>query len=195
VKLAEWGEAGKGDGKFQLITGIAAGGMNVFAADAANRHILRFDVNGDYIATIGKRDREAGDAGLVVPSPHLDVAVDGEELINANPGRRRVEFRNVNGELKRFWGEPGNRPEAFCGCCNPVNIAAMPDGNIVTAEKGIVRVKLYDREGRMLAYMGPEYFDPQSDGLDVAADSAGRILVLDPKARKVLVFTRREEQQ
>ena len=34
----------------------------------------------------------------------------------------------------------------FFGCCNPAQLAVLPDGRFVTAEKGIPRVKIYSRE-------------------------------------------------
>ncbi|MBM3243119.1 hypothetical protein FJZ31_43220, partial [Candidatus Poribacteria bacterium] len=37
--------------------------------------------------------------------------------------------------------------DGFCGCCNPVNFAMLPDGRFVTCEKGLPRVKIYDADG------------------------------------------------
>lgn len=194
VKLHEWGKPGRAVGELGLLTGITVGGMNVFVADAANRCIVRYDVNGDYVSTFGRPDRKAGIVGILVPSPYFDCVLDGEELINCNPGRRHIQFRNVNGELLRYWGTSGIRPQAFCGCCNPGNVAVTSEGNIVTSEKGIVRVKVYDREGNMLAYIGPEHFAEKARGVDLAVDSKGRILVIDPAAKKLLIFKRRIEE-
>ena len=59
----------------------------------------------------------------------------------------------------------------------------------MTAEKGLVRIKLYNPAGNLLGVVaGPRDFPDGIVGLDVAADSKGRILVLDPVAAVVRVY-------
>ncbi|HUW57894.1 MAG TPA: hypothetical protein VMZ92_14735, partial [Planctomycetota bacterium] len=63
------------------------------------------------------------------------------------------------------------------------------DGNIVTAEKGLPRVKVYDPTGKLLAYISQrDYFPKEAKGMDLAADSKGRIYVLEPFGGVVMVF-------
>jgi hypothetical protein len=75
----------------------------------------------------------------------------------------------------------------------------------VTSEKGIPRVKVYDASGAFVcAVAGPVELevpkaaigDPRATDqkfvFDVAADSRGRILVLDPIRTSVRVFVRKE---
>jgi len=191
--LSSWGEEGRGRGELSVVTAIAVDGTNVFVADAGNRCVHRFDLTGDFIDEIGKRDRDTGFVGILAPSPYVDLAVDGRGVLHVtNPGRLRVERYRADGRLVDFWGEAGTQPEQFCGCCNPTNIALFDDGRTVTAEKGIPRVKVYDAEGKMLAYIGPEYFSAEVAGLDLALDSAGRIHVIDPGDGNVRVFELKE---
>jgi hypothetical protein len=83
--------------------------------------------------------------------------------------------------------------DGFCGCCNPSHLALTPDGKFITSEKGLPRVKVYDRAGRFECVVaGPDRFARDTVGLDVAVDSTGRILVLDPAAGAVRVFEKRE---
>ena len=191
--VASWGEEGKGRGEFGVITGISISGVNVFVADAGNRCVHRFDLTGDFIDEIGKRDPESGVPGLVCPSPYLDCTTTPDGFIYiANPGRQRVEKYQADGELVSHFGLPGTQPERFSGCCNPSNLALTPDGGIVTAEKVMPRVKVYDANGKMLAFIGSEFFSPKAAGLDLAVDSAGRLYVVDPLDGKVRVFERKE---
>jgi len=192
-ELGSWGTEGKERGQFQTVTSIAVDDVNVFVADAGSRCIHRFDDTGDFIDEIGKRDSESGFVGIVCRSAYLDCAVapDGT-LYVGNPGQLRVEQYRIDGELLAHWGEPGLQPERFCGCCNPTNIALLPDGRVVTAEKAIPRVKVYDRAGKMLAYIGPDSFSQGAAGLDLATDSKQRIHVIDPANGKVLVFAQTE---
>ncbi len=191
--LTSWGSEGKGPGELAVVTSIAVFGADVFVADAGNRCVHRFASDGDFIDEIGKRDPERDLLGLICPSPYLDCAADAEGTLHVtNPGKRRVERYDRDGKLLGFWGKAGMQPERFCGCCNPTNIALFPGGWTVTAEKGIPRVKVYDGKGEMLAYLGPEYFSRDVEGLDLAVDSQRRIYVIDPGDGKVKVFAEEE---
>jgi hypothetical protein len=157
------------------------------------------------MGTIGKRDPDRGIGGFVVPSPHLDVAMAADGLLRAvNPGRHRIEAYTPEGDLELHWGKPSMGIDGFSGCCNPCSIALLPDGGVITGERGIPRVKLYDAHGTLLGVVAaPEKFaegeralrgdwrEGSGGGLDVALDSRGRVLVLDPLARVVRIFVRR----
>jgi len=184
-----WGEEGTAPGQFRQITSIAVRGIEVLVADAGNKCVHRFTADGDYSNDLGRRDREANFLGFIVPSPYLDCVItpDGKALVT-NPGRARVETYSLDGELESHWGKAGMQAERFCGCCNPTSLALTREQYVVTAEKGIPRVKVYDRKGKMLAFIGPKHFSPDAAGLDLAVDSKGRIYVADPVSAKIHVF-------
>jgi hypothetical protein len=53
----------------------------------------------------------------------------------------------------------------------------------------LIRVKIHERDGSFRSVVaGPESFDEGTVQLDLAVDSKGRVLVLDPKRRMVRVF-------
>ena len=187
--LASWGQEGKGRGQFQYLTAIALSETNVFVADPGNRCVHRFDNTGDFIDDIGGRNADANYPGLVCPNPFLDCAVDEKGRLHVtNPGMLRVETFRFDGVLLGFWGKAGRQPERFWGCCNPTTIALTRGGRTVTGEKLWPRVKVYDADGRMLAFIGPQAFTPRTAGLDLALDSRERIFVTDPGDGKVRVF-------
>jgi hypothetical protein len=70
-----------------------------------------------------------------------------------------------------------------------VNLAVTPEGNIVTAEKMIARVKVFSPDGTLIAFIGPENFDQNCRNLHLAVDSAGRILAADPVERVIKIFS------
>jgi hypothetical protein len=106
-----------------------------------------------------------------------------------NPGRYRIESYTRDGVFIKTWGFFSEAIEGFCGCCNPTHIALLSDGEIVTAEKEIVRVKVYGTDGALLGVVaGDELFEEKKIGLDLAVDSNDRILVLDPTERAVRIF-------
>ena len=184
-RLAIW----VGLGSEALITSIFAAREEIFVADAGNHMVLRFDLGGrmlDYIRGDGSDGPE-----LIIPSPYFDLVVTQEgTLWVANPGQHRVHGYTTEGEYLGFWGRSAPEIEAFCGCCNPTHLALTPAGLIVTSEKGVPRVKVYDSEGTFQALVaGPDKFAEGTVGLDLAVDSRGRVIVLDPKSRTVRIFT------
>jgi hypothetical protein len=184
-----WEYEGRGPGRFRFITGMAMSGVNVFVADAGNRCIHRFAVNGDFICAIGERDPTEGSPGLICPSPYLDCAVSPPDRLHVtNPGRLRVETYDFNGNLIRLWGQAGLKPHQFVGCCNPTNLAILENGRFVTAEKEAPRVKVYSPQSELLACMGPNQFSPEAEGLDLAADADGRIYVAESGSGAIHVF-------
>ena len=187
-----------------VLTSIAVAEKNVFVADAGNRVVLRCDASGKLVRHIGKRDEDRDVPGFVVPSPYFDLAVAPDGLLRiVNPGEHRVEAYTFDGDFELSWGKTSMEIDGFCGCCNPVNFALLPDGNFVTCEKGLPRVKIYDANGNFSSVVaGPESFagnasscsltgisNCQKGGLDVTVDFHGRVLVMDPIERSVRIFT------
>jgi len=195
-------------GEKAVLTSIAVGQAEVFVADAGNRIVLRYDTGGVLKGRIGQRDEGRDNPGFVVPSPYFDLAMAPDGVLRVvNPGGHRVEAYTADGERLVSWGKPTAAIEGFCGCCNPVNIAILSDGRFVTAEKGIPRVKIYSAEGRFESVVaGPQTLAPTPSAaeetrsqhkllaVDVATDSRGRVLVLDPSAGRVRVFEHQNPQ-
>lgn len=189
-ELKEWGSLGESSS----LTSIAAGSNAVWVADAGNRVVWRFDLDGRLMGMVGARDLDRGVQGFVLPSSSFDVtAAEDGGVWAVNPGLQRVEHYGADGALLEVWGQPSMGLDGFCGCCNPSHLARLPDGGFVTSEKGIVRIKTHDAKGRYREVVaGPDAFGPEALGLDLAVDSAGRIVVADPDSRSVRVYRRRE---
>ncbi len=189
-RVARWASLGE---KARL-TSITATKADVLVADAGNRVVLRYDLRGNLVKRIGKKDSARNIPGLVAPSPFLEVAVAGDGLLRVNnPGRLRVEAYTLDGDLEFWWGRASPKIDGFCGCCNPTHLAILPDGSVVTSEKGLPRVKVYDSDGKFACVVaGPKSFAQGITGLDLAVDSDGRILVLDPAAKQVRIFAKKK---
>ena len=185
-------------------TGLAAGAKDVFAADAGKLVVLRYDRSGKIVGRIGRKDAERNVPGFIVPSPFLDVMIHRDGLLRVNnPGRHRVEAYTFDGDLEGSWGKPTAAIEGFCGCCNPIGLTALPDGRIVTCEKGIPRVKIYSADGGFESVVaGSESFPENTHactdlndcihgGLHAAVDSEGRIYILDIVSSDVRVMRRK----
>ena len=201
--LASWRSLGPD----AILTSIAASEDDVFVADAANRVVVRYDRRGNVVTRIGKRDPNRDVPGFVIPSAYFDLAVSADGLLRVvNPGNLRVDAYTFDGDYEFSWGKRSVEIAGFCGCCNPVNIAILPNGGFITCEKGLVRVKLYDSQGEFKGVVaGPAQLvrdgdvrvcdlpeECQAGGFDVAVDKTGRIYVLDTIKNVVRAFTRTE---
>lgn len=193
-----------------VLTSIDVYKDNVFVADAGNRVVVRYDKQGQIKNYIGRKDAERNIPGFVIPSHNFDLAVADDGLLRVvSPGRHRIEAYTFEGDLEFFWGKASMAIEGFCGCCNPVNFAIGPDGNFITSEKGLVRVKIYDSEGEFVGivaspeqlfrggakYAGQVVTESQAPGFDVAIDNEGKIYVLDTIKNIVRVFEMKDALQ
>lgn len=180
------------------ITSIAVTQDHVFAGEFASRTVLHYDASGQLLDSFGD---------FKLPSNYFDVAIDSNGLLHAaNTGKHRMEAYDFTGNLSSWWGEFSSRDvELFCGCCNPISFALLPNGGgYVTCEKGLTRVKVYDAQGAFVGLVaGPEQFEQRDSltatpdycynrmGLDVAVDSQGRVLVLDPALAEVRIYQKK----
>ncbi|HSW01991.1 MAG TPA: hypothetical protein VLI39_17625 [Sedimentisphaerales bacterium] len=193
-----------------VLTSIARHGDAVLVANAGHRVVLHYDLAGTLVGHIGEKDPEREIPGFAVPSPHFDLAVSRDGLIRvANPGRNRIDTFTLDGNLEFWWGERSVGIKGFCGCCNPVSFTLLPNGGFVTAEKGLVRVKVYNSDGAFVGVVaGPDQFaggkqmkvcetpeECQGAALDVAAGADGRVYVLDPADNTVKTFRKKGANQ
>jgi hypothetical protein len=188
-RLATWASASEK----AYLTSLAAGEADVFVADAHTAAVLRYDLAGKLLGRIGEKNDAKRAPGIVVPSPFFKVVLGRDGMLwVTNPGSRSVECYAYDGTFRLGWGKASPKIEGFCGCCNPTHLAITADGSFITSEKGLPRVKVYNASGEFESVVAPpSAFEDNAEGLDLAVDSAGRILVLDPDARSVRIFTKK----
>jgi hypothetical protein len=185
-------------GSDAALVGIAvAEDGRIFVADSAARAIWRLDARGSGLGQL-----RPGQNGFAVPRAFFPIAWQRGQLVVAEPARHRVQRLTAEGERVAQWGARSRAEGGFAGCCNPVSIAALADGSIVTAERGQGRVKRFDADGKFIHQLaGPETFprvaaeenEDDASGcegglLDLAATSDGRVVVLDRAACMVHVL-------
>ena len=89
-----------------------------------------------------------------------------------------------------MFGVAGTAPEAFCGCCNPAHIAAIPQG-FVTAEKGINRIKILDRDGNFVEFVSSSNDFVESQPLDLASSDGKKIYAANKADNNIYLFIRK----
>ena len=195
---------------------------SLFAADTGKRRIYRLDTHGELNLTFAfGRDQTVEDffsqmegalwltggfPGFIVYAAPITMTFSQESglLYIANPGKHRVEVFTQDGiyQPELSWGEPSGRLDGFAGCCNPIDLAVLDDGRILTVEKAIPRVKIYRTDGELdTVVAGPNILDdipaelgrtPTEPGgryLSAIPLPNGRIAVFDYDYAAVRMFT------
>ncbi|NQU67237.1 MAG: hypothetical protein HQ510_04775 [Candidatus Marinimicrobia bacterium] len=178
-----------------IITSIAVANENIFVADAGNKLVHIYNMDGKLKKSIGDKEHNNGIPWFIVPSPYFDLAVDNKnKLWVVNPGKHELDQYTLEGELISSWGIASANLEGFCGCCNPIHFALTSDDQFITSEKGLVRVKEYNEIGVFQTVVaGPDSFEDSYVRLDLAVDSNNRVLVLDNASGNVKIFERNNE--
>jgi hypothetical protein len=184
--MQQWEDLGENT----VITALAVKGNRVYVADAGNRRVVIFNLEGEKTGEFeGKAEAEDGH-GFIVPSANFDMVVDPYgELWVVNPGKHAIENYTDDGRLRGFWENASFDIDGFLGCCNPAKIACMPDGSFLTSEKGVVRIKIYDQSGKMLSVVAPpSIFKEEGKAPDVCVDEEGTIYALDFDKDMIRIF-------
>jgi len=175
-----------------LTTSITLSEKYIYVADAGEHIVRQLDRMGNLVQYIGEKDTTRDIPGFVIPSPYFDVAIDPDKYLwVVNPGRHSLENYTLDGGLRSSWGYYSMELDGFCGCCNPTHIAILPDGSFITSEKGIARIKVYNRIGQLVSVVASAaQFDEGTEGLDIAIDAKQQIYILDPKRLQIRIFTK-----
>ena len=184
-----FGIKGKGKGEFEYITSIKIKNDKLYIADAGNRRVTILDLKGKYFGEFVKEPSKEI-KGFIIPSPHMDLFPDNDgNLWVANTGKLRFEKYSKDGVLLSSWGKSGINIEEFIGCCNPCNFTITRDGSFITSEKGLPRIKEYDKTGKFIGVVAsPSAFSEKCVNMAVAADSKGIVYALDSVEKKVRMF-------
>ena len=179
-----------------LLTAVAVASNSVYVADARGREVVQYALDGSVVNRI---------PGFIVPSPYFDllVAPDGRLWV-VDPGQHRIQTYGADMKEVASWGQPSLDLDGFSGCCNPAYIAMLPNGDLVTSEKGLRRVKVHAPDGKFVCLVaGPDVLGSgetsageaipadgaaESSACPVAVDRAGRVLVLDAHRGEIRVF-------
>jgi len=187
----------------------------VYAADTGKRLIHQFNGQGQLLRSFGQLPEKTSESaetfpGFAVYLSPITLTVNRKTglLHITNPGKHRIETFTPEGywEPSLSWGEASSDLSGFAGCCNPVSIATLEDGKVVTAEKFITRVKVFFTNKRLdCVVAGPEVLDkppqniPPLASFHLPASDTGRsvfvtvlendhIAVFDPVMRVLRYF-------
>ncbi|HDR06390.1 MAG TPA: diguanylate cyclase [Candidatus Coatesbacteria bacterium] len=115
----------------------------LWVADSQNHEVKKFDDDGGLLQTFGGMGQARG--RLTLP---LDLDHDGERLIVADTGNRRLQGFGVSGRVEF---EAGLRPAEGGVLPRPEKLSVGPDGRIYLLDTGANRIMVYDGAGRFQA--------------------------------------------
>ncbi len=173
-----------------VITSLAVKGDQIYVADAGKRKVYRLTRAGAKIGEFEGKTGEGDMHGFMRPSPYFDLGFNPDgELWVVNPGKHSLENYTDEGVLRGFWDNTSMKIEGFSGCCNPAQFTFLPDGNFVTSEKGLVRIKIYKPSGDFLGVVAPpSAFNENGHAPDVSVDEKGNVYALDFDRKMIRVF-------
>lgn len=177
------------DDSKSVYTSIAIKDSLILVADAGNRRVKVFNLDGEFLWNFKGFYNSSNDRlGFIVPSAYFDLAVNKEnELWVVNPGIHALQNYNVKGDLINFWAKETNSIEGFIGCCNPSHIAIFDDGRFVTSEKGIVRIKVYSYGGDLLSIVTESDSYKNGRAPEIAVDGES-IIALDYIKKMIRIY-------
>ena len=113
----------------------------------------------------------------------------------ANNGQKKFIKYDREGKKLGAWGKAGDKdPEAFGGCCNPMNVRMLENGDVLTAESSIGWIKRFNKQGELVGIVGKARigggckhcsmgYDAKSDQYYMMAQDANGICVLGSNDR------------
>lgn len=137
----------KGDKKAEF---DCEGLVTATGARVVDDKLVVADCRGSKIAMFDKTNGKKGPVmdGMRPCCGILDFSVNAKkEILVANLGAFRVQGFDFSGKSVLAFGQRGKELNDFQGCCNPVSVANLASGAIVTVEKDPTRIKIYSKEG------------------------------------------------
>lgn len=172
MKVASISEA---DGEVFLATGASQGyGFSVWRT---NR---RFEDGEQIVKSLsgccGQMDVQASEHGVYV----------------AENSRHKVRCFDRNGERVCDWGSQARSGlEGFGGCCNPMNVAFGPGGDVYTAESETGRIKRFSDSGDFVELVGRAELVPGCKKVSIAVGPEGdRVYMLDITRNHIVMLER-----
>lgn len=122
----------------------------------------------------------------------MDIHAVGDQLFVAENTRFQVGIYDRDGQPLSSFGERLNSDNlGFGSCCNPMNVLCCGNGEILTAESSIGKIKKFNQEGELVEYIGRARigggckhvaigYDEARDRYYVQYEDANQICLLSP---------------
>ncbi len=133
-------------GSKSIIKSIRKVDNKLYISDAGNRLLYIFNLQGKlkHIYSFEKPHT------LLIVSPWLDfIVLSDAKFWITNPGNHQIDLYSKEGKYIKSIPK-SEETILFEGCCNPVLIEKISEKKLVTWEKGVKRLRVFDSEGKIL---------------------------------------------
>jgi hypothetical protein len=123
----------------------------------------------------------------------MDVQAGTDGVFVAENARFRVCRYDREGEMKCEWGSRQREGiDGFGSCCNPMNVAFGPGGEVFTAESTTGRIKRYSPDGELRGLIGSVDIVPGCKKVTIAVSQDGsRVYMLDMTRSHIVVMSKK----
>jgi hypothetical protein len=126
----------------------------------------------------------------------MDIQVSGDELLVAENTKHRFARYTRDGKEIGGYGKrgTGNDPECFGGCCNPMNVRAIKNGDVFTAEsEGII--KRFSSKGEYLGNVAQVSLTGGCKNVAVGASPDGsKVYFCDQPGSRIIVLSKKSDK-
>lgn len=126
----------------------------------------------------------------------MDVQASDDGVFVAENTRKQVRRFDRDGKLILEWGS--TRAQGLLGfgsCCNPMNLAFGPGGDVYTAEATTGRIKRYHIDGTLASLVGTVELVPGCKKVSIAVNGDGsRVYMMDMTRNHIIVMSRQETE-
>jgi sugar lactone lactonase YvrE len=189
-----WGGAvGNGPGQMTAPHGIAvAPDGSIYVADSLNHRVVKFDKQGQFIASFGGPNADTQPGQFKEP---WGVAVASDNtLYVADTWNNRMQKFTPDGAMIQVWGvnadTGGTAVGSEGGFYGQRGVAVDATGRVIVADTGNKRVQIFDADGKFVSQFGGGGLQPGQldEPVGIAADPKGNIVVADTWNGRVQVF-------
>lgn len=134
-------------------------------------------------------------SGLRGCCSQMDVQACQNGIFVAENSRHRVVHYDRDGKEVTAWGKRDRKGvDGFTSCCNPMNVAFGPTGDVYTAESTTGRIKRFTPEGTLVEYVGDVKLVPGCKNVSIAVSEDGRrVYMLDITRNHIVLMKQRSD--
>jgi hypothetical protein len=134
-------------------------------------------------------------SGLRGCCSQMDVQACQNGIFVAENSRHRVVHYDRDGKEVTAWGQRDRKGvDGFTSCCNPMNVAFGPTGDVYTAESTTGRIKRFTPEGTLVEYVGDVKLVPGCKNVSIAVSEDGRrVYMLDITRNHIVLMKQRSD--
>lgn len=186
--IREWGDFGRSDGEFYNASGIDVDDQGtIYVADQNNDRIQKFDLDGNYLNTIGVKQKAPG----YFNSPN-GITIINDYIYVSDGGNNRIQKFNQHGTFLLDWGNYGMESGQFN---NPGSMAGDSFGNVYVVDSWNHRIQKFDSNGTFLSSWGGNGTEMGSFKIPrgIAIDQQDNIFIVDSDNHRIQKFNSNQE--